>query len=71
MRHRNGEPWIDPTPYLVPSAVIVGNVRIAAGARILHGAVVTAEDGEVTIESVRAGLCHARGSCALTWTRAR
>ncbi|WP_323742845.1 MULTISPECIES: gamma carbonic anhydrase family protein [unclassified Rathayibacter] len=29
--------------------MIVGNVRIAAGARILHGAVLSAEDGEVVV----------------------
>lgn len=49
IRHRDIEPSIDPGAYVAPSAVIVGDVRIAAGARILHGAVVTAEDGEVTI----------------------
>lgn len=49
MRHRGSEPSIDATAYVAPSAVIVGKVRIEAGARILHGAVITAEDGEVTI----------------------
>ncbi|UGB34843.1 gamma carbonic anhydrase family protein [Microbacterium sp. cx-55] len=49
IRHRDCEPTIDPTAYVAPSAVIVGAVRIEAGARILHGAVITAEDGEVTI----------------------
>lgn len=48
-RHRGGSPSIDASAYVAPSAVIVGDVRISAGARILHGAVVTAEDGEVTI----------------------
>ena len=49
VRHRNREPSIDPLAYVAPSAVIVGDVRIAAGARVLHGAVLTAEDGEVVI----------------------
>ena len=49
MRHRDAEPSIDATASVAPSAVIVGNVRIAPGSRILHGAVITAEDGEVTI----------------------
>jgi carbonic anhydrase/acetyltransferase-like protein (isoleucine patch superfamily) len=49
MKHRGHEPLIHVTAYVAPSAVIVGDVRIAAGARILHGAVVTAEDGAVTI----------------------
>lgn len=49
IRHRDREPTIDPQAYVAPSAVIVGNVRIAAGARVLHGTVLTAEDGEVEI----------------------
>lgn len=34
---------------MAPSAVVSGAVVIGAGTRILHGAVVTAEDGEVRI----------------------
>lgn len=49
IRHRDITPSIDPSAYIAPSAVIVGDVRIAAGARILHGAVLTAEDGVVAI----------------------
>jgi carbonic anhydrase/acetyltransferase-like protein (isoleucine patch superfamily) len=49
MRHRGLEPTIDPSAYVAPSATVVGDVRIAAGARILHGAVLTAEDGAVVI----------------------
>lgn len=49
MRHRDREPAVHPSAYVAPSAVVVGDVRIEAGARILHGAVVTAEDGAVTI----------------------
>ncbi|WP_341810148.1 gamma carbonic anhydrase family protein [Labedella phragmitis] len=49
MRHRGVEPSIDATAYVAPSAVIVGDVRVGPGARILHGAVITAEDGEVTV----------------------
>lgn len=49
VRHRDAEPSVDPTAYVAASAVIVGNVRIASGARVLHGAVITAEDGEVVI----------------------
>ncbi|WP_258058707.1 gamma carbonic anhydrase family protein [Arthrobacter sp. B1805] len=49
VRHRDAEPSIDPSAYVAPSAVIVGDVRIAAGARVLHGAVLSAEDGEVVI----------------------
>ncbi|WP_129786687.1 gamma carbonic anhydrase family protein [Promicromonospora panici] len=49
IRHRGLEPTIDPSAYVAPSATVVGDVRIAAGARILHGAVLTAEDGAVSI----------------------
>ncbi|NQX17260.1 gamma carbonic anhydrase family protein [Rathayibacter sp. VKM Ac-2857] len=49
IRHRDREPVIHPTASVASSAVVSGAVRIGAGARILHGAVVTAEDGEVAI----------------------
>lgn len=49
IRHRGLEPSIDPSAYVAPSATVVGDVRVAAGARILHGAVLTAEDGAVVI----------------------
>lgn len=49
IRHRGIEPSVDPSAYVAPSATVVGDVRIAAGARILHGAVLTAEDGAVVI----------------------
>lgn len=47
--HRGRRPQIDPAAYVAPTAVLCGDVRIAAGARILFGAVLTAEDGQVTI----------------------
>ncbi|TGO04902.1 gamma carbonic anhydrase family protein [Serinibacter arcticus] len=47
--HRGHEPRIHPDAYVAPSAVVVGDVEIGSGARILHGAVLTAEDGEVRI----------------------
>ncbi len=49
IRHRDAEPSIDPSAYVAPSAVLVGDVRISAGVRVLHGAVLTAEDGGVVI----------------------
>lgn len=49
IRHRDREPSIHETATVASSAMIVGDVRIEAGARILHGAVVSAEDGEVVI----------------------
>lgn len=48
-QHRGAVPAIDPQAFIAPTAVVSGAVTIAAGARVLHGAVVTAEDGEVSI----------------------
>ena len=47
--HRGRRPRVDPTAYVAPTAVLCGDVRIAAGARVLFGAVITAEDGQVTV----------------------
>jgi len=35
--------------YIAPTAVVSGEVTIGAGVRIMHGAVVTAEDGPVSL----------------------
>lgn len=47
--HRGHRPRIDPTAWIAPTAVICGDVEIGAGARVLFGAVITAEDGRVRI----------------------
>jgi carbonic anhydrase/acetyltransferase-like protein (isoleucine patch superfamily) len=47
--HRGAVPRIHPDAYVAPTAVVSGAVTIGAGVRILHNAVVTAEDGEVII----------------------
>ena len=49
LEHRGARPAIDPTAYVAPTAVVCGDVRIGAGARVLFGAVLTAEDGRVEI----------------------
>ncbi|KQV75023.1 transferase [Aeromicrobium sp. Root344] len=49
IEHRGASPRIDPSAYVAPTAVISGDVTIGADVRVLHGAVVTAEDGSVTI----------------------
>ena len=46
--HRGHQPVIDPSAYVAPTAVLCGDVHIGADARILFGAVITAEDGHVT-----------------------
>ena len=47
--HRGHAPTIHPDAYVAASATIIGDVRIEAGARILHGAVLSAEDGTVEV----------------------
>ena len=49
VEHRGRRPDIDPGAWIAPTAVVCGDVRVAAGARILWNAVVTAEDGSVEI----------------------
>ena len=45
VEHAGKSPSIDPSAYVAPNAVVSGDVTIAAGARVLFGAVVTAEGG--------------------------
>jgi carbonic anhydrase/acetyltransferase-like protein (isoleucine patch superfamily) len=49
MTHRGKTPQVHPSAYVAPTAVVCGAVRIGADARILFGAVLTAEDGEVRV----------------------
>lgn len=49
IEHRGIQPSIHPDAYVAATAVIVGDVAIASGARIMHGAVLNAEDGQVRI----------------------
>lgn len=49
IEHRGRAPEVDPSAYIAPTAVICGAVRIGPQARVLFGAVLTAEDGEVTV----------------------
>ena len=50
IEHRGHRPQIAPSAVIAPTAVICGNVRIGDNVCILHGAVITAEDGEVVID---------------------
>lgn len=47
--HRGHEPRVDPSAYVAPTAVLCGDVRLGANAGVLFGAVITAEDGHVSI----------------------
>jgi carbonic anhydrase/acetyltransferase-like protein (isoleucine patch superfamily) len=49
VEHRGARPTIDPSAYVAPTAVLCGDVHVGPDARILFGAVVTAEDGKVEI----------------------
>jgi carbonic anhydrase/acetyltransferase-like protein (isoleucine patch superfamily) len=49
IEHRGRAPRVDPSAYVAPNAVLCGDVRVGPDARILFGAVVTAEDGTVAL----------------------
>ncbi len=49
IEHRGRRPLVPASAYVAPSAVVCGAVVLGERARILHGAVVTAEDGEVRV----------------------
>jgi carbonic anhydrase/acetyltransferase-like protein (isoleucine patch superfamily) len=49
VEHRGRRPVVPDSAYVAPSAVVCGAVVLGARARVLHGAVVTAEDGEVRV----------------------
>ncbi len=49
VEHRGQRPRIDPTAYVAPTATVCGDVRIGPDARVLFGAVLSAEDGYVEI----------------------
>ncbi|MFZ3566134.1 gamma carbonic anhydrase family protein [Streptomyces sp. BH097] len=49
IEHRGKRPVVPESAYVAPSAVLCGAVVLGERARVLHGAVLTAEDGEVRI----------------------
>jgi carbonic anhydrase/acetyltransferase-like protein (isoleucine patch superfamily) len=49
VEHRGRVPVVDESAYVAPTAVLCGAVLVGPGARVLFGAVLTAEDGEVTV----------------------
>jgi carbonic anhydrase/acetyltransferase-like protein (isoleucine patch superfamily) len=49
LEHRGHAPVVDPTAYVAPTAVLCGDVHVGPGARVLFGAVLSAEDGRVAI----------------------
>ncbi len=66
--HLGARPRIHPDAVVSPTAVISGDVEIGPGCQVLHGAVVTAEGGPITLGShvivmenalIRASAAHA------------
>ena len=47
LEHRGRRPVVPESAYVAPSAVLCGAVVLAEGSRVLHGAVLTAENGDV------------------------
>ena len=49
LEHRGRRPVVPESAVVAPSAVLCGAVVLAEGSRVLHGAVLTAENGEVRL----------------------
>lgn len=49
IEHDGKRPTIDDSAWVAPTAVVSGDVAVAAGTRVLHGAVLTAETGPIMI----------------------
>jgi carbonic anhydrase/acetyltransferase-like protein (isoleucine patch superfamily) len=49
IEHRGRAPVVDPSAYVAPTAVLCGDVHVGPDARILFGAVLTAEDGRIDV----------------------
>ena len=49
IEHRGQTPSVHDSAYVAPTAVLCGDVVVGPGSRVLHGAVLTAEDGQVRI----------------------
>jgi gamma-carbonic anhydrase len=49
LTHRGERPVVSASAYVAPSAVLSGAVTLGERVRVLHGAVLTAEDGEIWI----------------------
>ncbi len=49
LEHRGRSPVVDPSAYVAPTAVLCGDVHVGPDARILFGAVLTAEDGRIEV----------------------
>jgi carbonic anhydrase/acetyltransferase-like protein (isoleucine patch superfamily) len=59
IEHRGRRPVVDPSATVSPTAVLSGDVRVGARSRILHGAVLTAEDGAIEVGEACVVMEHA------------
>lgn len=59
IEHRGRRPVVHPSATVAPNAVLCGDVTIGAGARILFGAVLSAEDGAVLVGEQSVVMEHA------------
>jgi len=49
IRHQQGVPAVHEDAYVAPTAVLSGQVRVGPGSCVLHGAVLSADGGAVTV----------------------
>jgi len=49
IEHRGKRPFVDPSAWVAPTAILSGAVTIGPHSRVLHGAVLTAEGGPVVL----------------------
>lgn len=49
IRHKNAKPLVDPSSFIAPTAVLVGNVVTGKDSRIMYGAVLDSEGSRVEI----------------------
>jgi carbonic anhydrase/acetyltransferase-like protein (isoleucine patch superfamily) len=49
LEHRGKAPTVHPSAYVAPTAVLCGDVHVGEDSRVLFGAILTAEGGQVTV----------------------
>ena len=67
IEHRGSVPRVHTSAYVAPMAVICGAVRIGPDTRVLFGAVLTAEDGRVSVGVTRDAPASERMSRQSAW----
>ena len=49
IKHRGFKPVIDPTAYIAPTAVLVGNITVGKNSRIMYGSILDSEGSKIKI----------------------